>query len=217
MFESAQPSGDMSDPPLEEIVLVRAVSPGMRQRSDLGAGRFSATTPAGALFLVPRLSPTRIDVFDIHIIRAFALPNALLSPLLEEVRPSGDPLDFGRLHSGPFDDPHARMLVDRMWDEGARGDGAGRLYVESAVMALTVVLLRLADHPVRRPHGGLAPWQLRRVTDHMGRTSTGTSRWPSSRPWSASRRTTSAAPSRPAPACRRIAGWWSAGSSARRR
>jgi hypothetical protein len=47
-------------------------------------------------------------------------------------------------------------------------------------------------------------------------TSTGTSRWPNSRCWSASHRTTSAAPSRPAPACRRIAGWWSVGSSARR-
>jgi AraC family transcriptional regulator len=97
----------------------------------------------------------------------------------------------------------------------------GALEMDSRAALLGLWLVRrhsvLAIRPPRAAaRGGLAPWQLRRVTGHMqahlDRDVTlaelsvlvGLSPYHFCRAFA------------PAPACRRIAGWWSVGSSARR-
>jgi len=45
-------AGDFSDPPVSDLVVIRAVSDGMSQLSDLGGGRFRGRSPKGSLFLV---------------------------------------------------------------------------------------------------------------------------------------------------------------------
>ena len=163
LLEVAQPAGDMSDPPTSDLLLIRTVSPDIRQRSNLGGGRFSGTNEAGTLFVVPPATATDIEVHVPHVVRGHAFPAALLRPQLEAARPNGDPFDFGPLHAGGFRDAHLLGLLDRMWDEAGRGDAAGRLYADGAMVAMLGILLRLAERPDRSARGGLAPWQLSRV------------------------------------------------------
>ncbi|NKC34331.1 AraC family transcriptional regulator [Falsiroseomonas selenitidurans] len=163
MFEAAQPAGDMSDPPASDLVLIRTVSSGIRHRSDFGAGRFEANSPAGAVFPVPPATATTIQVDVPHVIRSVCFPAALIRPQLEAARPGRDPFDFGRLHRGGLEDAHLVALLDRLWAEAGEADAASRLYAEGATIAIMGALLRAAGQVPKPARGGLAPWQLKRV------------------------------------------------------
>ena len=43
----------------------------------------------------------------------------------------------------------------------------GTLYIEGALMQMAALLMATARRGLRVPTGGLAPWQLSRVTDHL--------------------------------------------------
>lgn len=167
MIEVAQPAGDFSDPPVSDLVIARVVSNSISQRSNLGGGRFCERSPAGSLFVVAPETSTDILVYNDHVIRCFAFPAAILRPVLEEVRPGRDPFDFGRLHAGPFQNPFILGLLDRLWQEAERGDAATRLFADGAMLALAAELMREAERPFRPVRGGLAPWQLKRVTEYL--------------------------------------------------
>jgi AraC family transcriptional regulator len=167
MIEVAQPPGDFSDPPVRDFVLIRAVCGGMRQRSDLGGGRFEGRGRAGDLFLVPPEKATDILVHDPHVIRCFAFRAAILRPYLEEARPGRAPFDFGRLHAGAFRNPFILGLLDSFWADAARGDPPSRLLAEGAMLAILGALLRESGATPRPVTAGLAPWQVRRVERHV--------------------------------------------------
>jgi AraC family transcriptional regulator len=68
------------------------------------------------------------------------------------------------------DDPVIRQFVDLGRQELALGGAGGRLYVEGLASALAVHLLRRYRTTQRVPavrKGGLAPWQLRRIVEHI--------------------------------------------------
>jgi AraC family transcriptional regulator len=166
LFESAQPAGDMSDPPVSDLILIQAASNQMRQRSDLGSGRFSDTASKGDLFLIPPGVKTDIHVDNPHVIRVFALPSLGLRALLQDARPNRDPFDFGRLHRGHFNDPQLQSLADQFWARAQSDDATSRLFADGAVLLIAAHLCRLADTPLVA-RGGLAPWQVRRCTDYL--------------------------------------------------
>jgi len=167
MFESAQPAGDMSDPASDSLVLVRGVSDGIRQYSDLGGGLVHSRSRGGDLFLIPPNFATRIEVFDPHLIRALALPIGTLLPLLQDLQHDSNPFDFGRLHLGPFRNDFIVSQYDRLWNYVSRGDVTGRLATEGAILSITAELLNEANRKFQKPRGGLAPSMLRRVTEYM--------------------------------------------------
>jgi AraC family transcriptional regulator len=168
LHEASQPAGDMSGPPTSDLFIIRAMSDGIRHRSDLGAGRFTAVSPAGELFLVAPETSTDVHVYNAHTVRGYAFPAIRLRPLLEAARPGRPPFDFGRLHASGFRDAHMLALLDRLWDEAAHGDAAGQLFADGAAVTLLGLLLRLSDDASALPlRGGLAPWQLRRVQAAM--------------------------------------------------
>ena len=167
MIEAAQPAGDFSDPPVAELVLIRVGRGGVRSSCDFGGGRFTERSPAGTLFLVAPETATDIVVDGPHVIRCLALPAATTRPILEPLRPGGDPFDFGQLHRGGFADPLVVALMDRLWAEAEHGDAAGRLFAEGAVAAILAALARDAGGPAEPERGRLADWQVRRTTDHM--------------------------------------------------
>lgn len=163
MLEVAQPAGDFSDPPTSDLVLIRAVSDGMSQISDLGGGRFEKRSRAGDLFLVGPEIATDILVHDPHVIRIFAFPAAMVRPRLEEVRPGTNAFDFGHLHAGAFRNPLLLGLLDQLWADAEHGEPASRLFADGAVLAITAELLRESSRPIRPERGGLAGWQLKRI------------------------------------------------------
>ena len=61
-------------------------------------------------------------------------------------------------------------LLGQMWREGAAHDAVAAQFSEAALAAVVLRRLRLADTPQREAptaiaKGGLAPWQVRRVTE----------------------------------------------------
>jgi AraC family transcriptional regulator len=59
--------------------------------------------------------------------------------------------------------------MDRLWDEAEEGDGAGRLFADSAILAIAAQLARQAGRSAQPEptRGGLAPWQVRRVREYL--------------------------------------------------
>lgn len=166
LLEVAQPPGDFSDPPTASLTVIRALSDGIHQRSDLGGGRFEARSRSGDLFIIAPGIATDILVHNDHVIRCFGIHDASLRPHLKAVRSAGDPFDFGPLHAGPFRNPFVLGLLDRLWADAERGHAASRLFAEGAALAIAAELLRAADPAPQTGVGGLAPWQVKRVTDY---------------------------------------------------
>jgi AraC family transcriptional regulator len=92
--------------------------------------------------------------------------------LLDPVVPGGFAGEFGPLHGPLLDDPFMSGLCERMWEEAMGENPAGRLFLDGAVSALLVALLRrsrgmagMPPGPAAPTRGGLAPWRLRRALD----------------------------------------------------
>ncbi len=166
MVEAAQPAGEFRDPPVAELVLACALSPGLEQSSDFGRGRFVDEAPVGAFFLMPPNAETDIRIHTPHVIRGWALAVEPFREGLREIRRSEDPFDFGRLHFGHFEDRNLRMLFDLMWLRASEETVANRLLLDGVTMAILSELTRLADRPLTRV-GGLTPLQLKRCVDYL--------------------------------------------------
>jgi AraC family transcriptional regulator len=157
----------MSDPAVSELVLSQGLSDGMRGCADYGSGRFSAVLPRGGFTLVPPNVGTRIEMQTAHAIRVLAFPVERLAPLLAGARRTPDVLDFGRLHCGIFQQVQIGQFVDRLWLAAVDPAPSSRLLVEGLTLAIIAELARLADQPLQRSRGGLAPHVLRRVRERM--------------------------------------------------
>jgi AraC family transcriptional regulator len=167
LIEAHQPAGDMSDPPVGDLVFTMIRSPDLRGRTDLGDGRFDVRAPRGSLFVIPPDFATDIQLYVPHALRIVAIPASRLTPLVGEARPGDAPLHFGRLHRGDLDSPLLKDLMDRIWRVGAGPEPTTRLWMEAAVMMATAELARLSGEAVRPARGGLAPHVLRRVRERM--------------------------------------------------
>ena len=165
--EAAQPAGDMSDPPASDLVLVQAASAGMRQTSDLGAGRCRHTAAVGAMLAIPPQFASDIIVDDPHVIRVAALPATAIAPTLAELRPGRDPFDFGRFHREPVVAPTLRRLFDLGFDAAANENETSRLFGDGVALAMLAELVRLTDQRPEPRSSGLARWQERRTVDYL--------------------------------------------------
>jgi AraC family transcriptional regulator len=162
MFETAQPPGDMSDPPSESLLLLTAISDGIENRSDLGGGRFEERTPVGAFFLVPPDCATEIEVRNSHTLRVFMLPAGHCQQLLDNSSDSA--LHFGRLHRGSFRSNLLSPLTERLWNGGARGSPVSRLFADGAITVILDELARLGKERRTEPPPAPRPdWRIRRT------------------------------------------------------
>jgi AraC family transcriptional regulator len=163
-----QPRGEFPDPATPDLVLGMPLAPGGRARVNFGAGRFDYTLEPGSLWLQPAFADTECVVDSQHAGVVLALP---WSRVLDVLAPEAPRLsDFGRLHGRGFHDGLVSAAMSRMLEETTNPNGsASRLFYESALCALLHALwLRSLDgRRTARPCGGLAPWQIRRVFDHV--------------------------------------------------
>lgn len=166
MFEARQPAGDVSDPPLCDLVLTHCLG-SFPFTSDLGAGRFTGRSLGDQFVVVPPRVATSIMVDAPHRIRSLNISAKSACRWLG--RDENDPLDFGALHAQINHDPYVNQTLHALWRELSREDQTSRLFVESAVTALLWRLNQLAEAAAapELARGGLAPWQVRRVTEFM--------------------------------------------------
>ncbi|WP_111642857.1 helix-turn-helix domain-containing protein [Marinimicrobium alkaliphilum] len=167
MLETTGAPGEVPVPPLPQLVLSQALGHAFRYQCDLGAGRFSGQgLPMDFVVVCPNRSTwCRID--DPHSLRFLGIPLPLARRFL--ARDTGDPLDFGVLHTRHNRDPYIAHTLEALWQELALGDQASALFAETAVASLVIRLQRLSgqvEHPMLT-RGGLAAWQSDRVISYM--------------------------------------------------
>jgi AraC family transcriptional regulator len=166
LLEVLQPAGDLSDPPVRELVLIQALS-GFGSRIDHGAGKFSHRAAAGDFYVAPPECATEVILDHANELRCLALPVSALADGATENRTDA----FAPLCAGAFRNEWLCGLLDRLWMEVGTGNGRGRLYSDAMALIIVSELRRQAAIRVV-PHGGynqggLASWQLRRVCDYL--------------------------------------------------
>lgn len=167
LLEAAQPAGDMSDPPLNDVVLAQIMTADVPYHVDFGAGRFSGRATKNKLYLAPAFAATDIRLDRPHRYRGVAFPFAKYAAYLADALPGAAPLDFGPLHSTTFEDPLILTMLERIWNAEELISPSALLFAEGAALVIIAELARLAQKPLEQTRGGLAPWATRRVIEYL--------------------------------------------------
>jgi AraC family transcriptional regulator len=169
LIGAVQSAGDWSDAPTPDLLIGWLPTAPVGIKLDLGAGRFEGMQRTGDAVLIAPHAGSSIEMQAAHGCRALAVPYSRILNFLGDddtrLPPSGD---FGRLHAGLLRDPVLTNLLDHLWLEASEGGPHGMLYADGCTLQIAAVLLRLSHgEPKRRAIGGLAPYQLKRVIDHI--------------------------------------------------
>lgn len=167
MTEVAQPAGDMSDPPVSDLVVLKVLTGPTRHRSDFGVGLFSDVAQPGDLYVCPPEFATRVQVTSDHGLRILALPTDRFRQAMAAARPDGNHFDFGHLHGGRFNSRVISGMLDQMWAAADEGDDVTSLFMEGAALIILSELVRLSKRPVPTIRGGLAAWAEKRCRDYL--------------------------------------------------
>ncbi len=134
--------------------------------ADLGAGRFTRGLPPRAGVLMPPFHATRVLARHPHRARLLFLRWSFALALADD---AGLPADgnFGVLHTRPLARFAWSGLVNAIRAEALAGNPRGVLFLDGAVLLLLSELMAEMQAPLRGPSGGLAGWQVRRVTEYL--------------------------------------------------
>ncbi|EQB30376.1 AraC family transcriptional regulator [Sphingobium ummariense] len=129
--------------------------------------RIASRTRGGTITLIPEGHDGRWDINGPIEVSHVYLPDQRLQACAEQL--AGQRVELlGRVG---FDDPSAARIMELLSREAASPDPASRLFIEQAIDLLCVQLVRSHSSfgalSVPQPRGGLADWQVRRVTDYM--------------------------------------------------
>jgi AraC family transcriptional regulator len=161
-----QGAGDFSDAAVPDLVIARGLSKECPATLDLGAGRFRAALPRNAIVVTPPGTPTRVLLDRPNAAEFLAIPYAALRSICDHHDLPADG-NFGAAHRAQIECPKFTQAFDRAAREIRAGNPNGPMFIEGALMQLAALLLAGAERKRRAPSGGLAPWQLARVTDHL--------------------------------------------------
>ena len=162
-----EPEGDFSARPTDDLILGESLN-AYRFSSDFGAGRFSEQARRGRLFLSPPHTATSIQIGAAHTVRLLCLPDSLVRRNLEGTALEKETLDFGRLHSRSFASALISASLDHLSDGQTVMTEAGRLFVDTLLLTITIAIASLEQRPAsENMRGRLAPWQVRRTTDYI--------------------------------------------------
>lgn len=162
--------GDYADPEPAPDALLQLGRSGGAARWDFGTGRRRGALQPGAIVFSPAGVANDYTLDRELDLLVAALPRADLVSLLGSVRPNFTG-DFGPLHGPFFADTFIASLVEQMWAESATDTPRGRIFLDSALLALLTNPLAKAEEgalPELAPalrRGGLAPFRLRRVEE----------------------------------------------------
>ena len=166
VIEATQPAGDMSDPPIDELILIRLLTSDCPCEVDLGPGHFSTELRRDDFFLVSPNTRSSFQMRAPHAVDIFGLPAKNWLGILG--KSDGTPLDFGRLHTGTFRSGLLSAMCQRLVEAARAPQEASRLFVDSASMAVLgeLVFLSGCDHKtLRRPD--VRDWRVRRTLEQI--------------------------------------------------
>lgn len=167
LLEVERPGGDMSNPPLSDLVLHQDQIGGSRVSGDGGGGHFKVQSEQGALFLGAPNYTNRIMVDTRHQLRSLSFPVAQWQSVLDDAVDGTFSVDSLRLYRGHFHSPVIRSALRNLWvlceEEGA----PSRLLVRAAGCEILAELCRLSGAPFAPAKGGLAAGAQRRCIELM--------------------------------------------------
>lgn len=166
LVQLAQPPGDFSDPPLNDLVITVGLS-AHRTTYRNADYRFSGQAAPGDWSVFARGEANSIVIDDPSRFTAVAIPAAVADPLLDRLW-QGHRNQFERLHSRQRGGI-VPQLIERLWLRAGTGgnEDAGRLFCDALVTVLVGELMQAAQVPVPSSRGGLAGWQRRRVAEYL--------------------------------------------------
>lgn len=172
LVEARQSTGDWSEAPTPDLTIGWLTTVDKASATlDLGAGRFGGRLRTGDGILIPPGVPPVILADGLHVCRLLSLP---FDSLLDWSAAAGWNLprdgDFGSLHAGFLRDRSLTYLLEELWREAEASEAHSSLIIDGLMLQIVGWLLRLRDDGRRMPdtaRGGLAPWQLRRVVEHL--------------------------------------------------
>lgn len=166
VIEASQPAGDMSDPPIDELILIRLLTSDCPCDVDLGPGHFSTNLRRGDFFLVSPNTRSDFQMYAPHAVDIFSLPAKNCLDLLGDN--TGGALDFGKLHRGVFRSDLLSAMCQRLVEAARMPQSASRLFVDSASMALLGELKYLAGETARRQRRpDVRDWRIRRTMEQI--------------------------------------------------
>ena len=155
-----------SDPPTSDVTIQMVTRGGLDAAWDFGAGRQSGRMRPGDFTLAPAGVPLEIAGRGRSEFLILAIPESHVRGLvLKATGAETDP--FGRLHAQASRDQKTATLMSWLWQEAEAGMPAGKLFTDAALAMIVGRLLALNDRQHLPKKGGLAPWQVRRVTDYL--------------------------------------------------
>jgi AraC family transcriptional regulator len=167
MVRCEQAAGHYRRPAADEFGL-SLVFAGSKLKVDHGV-RWEAEAPlADDLILGPRRTDLSYDLCGSITYIIAILPHRFMkSALSQDYGPAWSD-DFGRLHNSFFSDPTISALMLRIWQEALAGTQESALVADTAWTSVAALLLRASGRSTPLTvHGGLAGWQLRRITEHI--------------------------------------------------
>lgn len=166
-IQLVQPPGDFSDPALADLVITTCFS-AHRSHYRNGNARHSGRSMPGEWALFARGEANTIIVDDPSRFMAVAIPAATIDPLLARLWPDHAG-QMERLHVRQFS-PVIPQLMLHFWNGAAGGlaEDAGQLYCDALVTVLVGDLMQAAQALGPQFRGGLAAWQVRRVSEYLG-------------------------------------------------
>jgi len=133
-----------------------------------GGRRIVSRTRPGSITIIPSGADGRWDVAGAIEVSHVYLPASRLEPVAELLA-KGQRIEL--LDRVAFDDPVAARIMELLSREAAANDASSGLFIEQAIDLLCTQLIRghssvraLPEPEVKR---GLAPWQVKRVTEYM--------------------------------------------------
>lgn len=166
VVEAVQPAGDLSDPPVNDLVLIRMLTSDIPCSIDLGAGRFTVSQHHGDFILVSPNTRSDIQMYAPHAVELFSLPARNCLELM--ARENGQALDFGRLHAAPFRSELLNAMCQRLVEAARMPHATSRLFVDSASMGLLGELTQVAGlDSVRLQRMDIHDWRIRRTMDQI--------------------------------------------------
>jgi AraC family transcriptional regulator len=162
--------GDMHDSlealPSNVIVSYFGEDQEMIWRSD--GKRYAGRTRRGTITIIPEGHDGRWDIKGPIGVAHVYLPNYRLLEAATLIT-GGKPIEL--LSRVCFEDGSAARILEVLSREAALEDSSSRLFIEQAVDLLAMQLVRshssFGSLPDPEPKGGLADWQVKRVTDWM--------------------------------------------------
>ncbi len=167
LIELARPGGDMSRPPLPDLILYQDMQGGSGVRGDAGGGYFDETSKKGSLYLSAPDSPNRIHVSTSHHLRSLAFGTAQWQTVIAEASDGTVTLNHLRLYRGSFSSPAVRSVLRNLWALCDEEGTPSRLLARAAGCEILAELFRLSGTSFLPTKGGLAPWAKRRCLDLM--------------------------------------------------